>query len=116
MKSSYFTKILILVTGFPVYGFGATIEAVNGKITSMRTSSEYHESVPAGAERETIFKLNSAHAGCAWLGIKNSENAFVSMLLSAQAQSKEIKVWYYTDKFSPVWNGAVCQAITIEVN
>jgi len=101
---------------FPSYGFAAIIGTVTGKITSMRTSSGYHESVPTGAETETIFKLSSEHAGCAWLGIKNSEQVFVSMLFSAQSQSKDIKVWYYTDKFSPVWKGAVCQAITIEIN
>lgn len=105
---------IVLLTLVPVIASAGDMISAQGKISAMRTSSQYHESIPPEVEAETIFKLDSGLGDCAWVGVKNSENTFVSMLLSAHAQSKEVKVWFYRDKFSSLW-GNVCQAITIEV-
>ncbi|WP_156804636.1 hypothetical protein [Gallaecimonas xiamenensis] len=107
----------LVVLGFALVSLQAVAAIVGetkGKVITIRTSSHYHESIPTDAETETIFKLSNSYVDCEWVGIKNSEAAFVSTLLASQAQSKEVSVWYYKDKYSPVW-GNVCQAITIEL-
>ena len=91
----------------------AFIQSSPGQLTAMRTTSEYHGSVPAGMT-ETLFKLSSGHPGCEWLGVNNNDRAFVSMLISAQAQSTAVSIWYDNEKFSPIW-GNICQAMTIEI-
>jgi len=108
-------KLLVLVVGFvSIQSEAAVVGETKGSIIALRTSSHSHESIPSGEEVETIFKLSNSYVDCEWVGVKNSETIFISTLLAAQAQSKEISVWYYRDKFSTIW-GNVCQGITIEL-
>ena len=108
-----FLCLLLLLSAF--HANAATIADSEGTITKFRTSSSYDGSyIAAGLEPETLFTLSSEHVGCSWLGIKSTDKSFLSTLLSAQAQKKSVKVWYYSDKKSPLW-ASVCQAITIEL-
>lgn len=114
MKKCFIKWNLILGAVIPsIINAGTMQTSGPGNITVIRATSEYHESVPSG-QTETIFKLDSGHVGCSYLGVNNNEKGFISLLLSAQAQSRKVTVWYYPDKFSPLWN-TVCQAATIEV-
>ncbi len=98
----------------PVFSIAQAIEATGpGKITVIRILSVYHQYVPEN-QTEIIFKISFSHAGCDWLGVNNKDQAFVSMILSAEAQDKEIKVWYYSELKSPIWE-TVCQASPIEL-
>jgi hypothetical protein len=113
MKLRLISFILSIACCTPA--IAAVVGETSGTITSIRTSSVYHESIPSEAELETIFKLSNGFTDCQWVGVKNSDTAFISMILSAQAQSKEVRVWYYRDKYSPIWTNTVCQGITIEL-
>ncbi|WP_298770792.1 hypothetical protein [uncultured Shewanella sp.] len=99
----------------PLFVSAATMKiSGSGIVTTIRVTSEYNTSVLEGGS-EMIFKLSSGHDGCDYLGVNSKDTAFVSLLLSAQAQSKAVTVWYYSDKFSPIWPN-VCQAATIELS
>lgn len=103
---------IFLLLVIPSFVNATSAKEVFGKISSMRTSSGYHESINAG-NLEVIFKIDSGHSDCQWLGIKSSDETFTSLLIASQVQGNQIRVWYYPTKKSPLWSN-VCQAITIE--
>lgn len=94
--------------------YASTIGNTSGKVAKLRTSSDYHLSIQEHSELETIFQLSNGFQDCEWVGVNNKNVAFISILLSAEARGKNVRVWYYRDKFSPKWSN-VCQAVTIEI-
>lgn len=112
MKNIY----LLLLLFVPLFNvaLAGTISQTSGKVVAVRSSTQYHELINQDSERETLIQLETPLDGCDWLGVKSSDSVFVSILLMAQTQSKPVRVWYYSDKFSPIWGDSVCQAITIE--
>jgi hypothetical protein len=107
-------KIIVFILLFmPVAVKATSASQAFGEISAMRTSAAYHESLN-GALSETIFKINGAHNDCLWLGVQATDTVFITFLISAKAQNKKVRVWYYPSKKSALWSN-VCQAITIEV-
>jgi len=91
----------------------STTEETTGNISTIRTISQCNESVVDGQE-EVIFKIPALTSPCVWLAVKATDSAYISALLSAQAQNKTVTVWYYTDVMSPIGQG-VCKAKNLEL-
>ncbi len=112
LKGNYMKNIIIMTLSMFAFSAEAAIQAeATGKITALRTQTNHH--AVSASHGETIFKLSNGHdSACAWLSLASGNDTSVSFILSAQAQDREIKVWYYTDKKSAAW-GTACKVANI---
>jgi hypothetical protein len=104
---------LVLPNASSAYAAPASTETI-GKVKVIRTISQYNQSVVDGQE-EVIFKVGTLGPGCTWLAIKATDSSYLSALLSAQAQNRTVRAWYYADVKSPIGNH-VCQAVNLELS
>lgn len=105
--------LAIAISTAPGMAVAATQEEVSGTISSMRSVTTYHTN--QASHGEVLFQLSSPLAtGCSWLSIKDGNSTTVSFLLSAQAQGKPVRVWYYSDLKSSAW-GSACHAANVEI-
>ena len=110
MKRLYLTAILLIISGVTN---AANQVLVTGTIKAMRTQTSHHANTDSHGE--VILQMSgSLEEGCNWLSVEKENTAAVSFLLSAQAQQKEITIWYYDDVKSAAWSSA-CQLINIEL-
>ena len=90
---------LILLSPFSYAG----MSNYTGKINAIRSVTSHHET----AESNTVvFKLNTTIPQCDWLHVPADSQPYLSILLMAKAQDKEVTVWHV--------NGT-CNAGTIEM-
>jgi hypothetical protein len=98
---------------FTAFAQAEVPETVTGKISKVRTISDFHSKV--SARQEVMFMIDTGHAsGCTWLGIGKENDTFVSFILSAKAANQLVKVWYYSDLRTNS-GSSVCQAYTVEL-
>ncbi|MBL4703805.1 MAG: hypothetical protein JKY54_04750 [Flavobacteriales bacterium] len=109
MRNLLFTILCLLSSAALA---GTQVDA-SGTITSMRTQTTHHDTT--SARGETIFQISgSLAAGCDYLSLEAGNDTAISFLLSAQAQSKAVRVWYYSDVKSTAWSTA-CRVANIEL-
>jgi len=105
--------LLSLILLLPAVSNAGTTAETTGTINTIRTISQYNESVLDG-QQEVIFKVGVLNSSCDWLAVKTTDSAYISALLSAQSQNKTVTVWYYTDIMSPI-GARVCKAKNLEL-
>lgn len=86
---------------------------VKGKITALRTQTSHH-TIEATRGLVLVQLSTPLKGGCQWLSVEQGNTSTVSFLLSAQAQDRDITIWYYDDVKSKAWSTA-CQLVNIEL-
>jgi len=103
----------VILTALSLPALSAVSETVIGKVTQMRTSTDFTPTT--SAQQEVIFKVDTGHVQqCTWLGIPRDNPPATSFLLAAYASGSEVRVWYYSD-LTTGSGSSVCQAYTIEL-
>jgi hypothetical protein len=87
---------------------------ITGKISILHTNSVSNSNTLARGYSELQLLNKSFDAPCGWLFIKPEDNNVLSLLLSAQAQNREVKIYYIPSASSP-WAPGSCALSGVQI-
>jgi len=101
---------LFIILLFVLMSSEAMSASTSGEIKVLRATTS---DVVVSQQRMLFIKLSNAfHSACSWVTIGTDNSYFTSILLSAEARSKSVKIWY--DETNPA-PGYLCTGNTIEI-
>jgi len=104
-----------VITGLLLLSLNVLAEnPITGKIKILHTNSVSSTNALARGYSELQLLNKSFDAPCGWLFIKPEDRNVLSLLLSAQAQNREVKV-YYSPSISAPWAQGSCALTGVQI-
>ena len=98
----------VILFSFLLFSLNVLAEnPITGKIKILHTNSVSNANPLARGYSELQLLNKSFDDPCAWLFIKPEDQNVLSLLLSAQAQNREVKI-YYSPSISSPWAPGSC--------
>ncbi len=107
-------KRVILISAF-LFSTGIFAEnPVTGKIRILHTNTTSSGNTLASGFTEIQLVGKSFDSPCGWVHLRPEDKNALSLLLSAQAQNREVKIYYHPDAPSP-WAPGSCAISAVQI-
>ena len=106
------TILGMLLCTISLFGQAAETEDLIGVLHAATSQSTNAEAAKGYVEFK--FKTKALASPCGWLNLTPDDSNALSILLSAQAQQKKVRVNYHTDRGAP-WGATSCSVSSVAI-